>query len=587
MTKGTRLLTVSFLLLLLSFSMAVAQETTDDMSNGISNEVEISQTETGEFPEAFDWRDKDGQNWMTPVKEQGLCGGCWAFATIGVVEATVKIHADDPTIDVDLSEQYLISDCCSAGNCYGGWPNLALRHIREIGTPDENCFPYAMSNSACTPCLEWEEDPIKIEDYVRISSSKDALKAALQKYGPLVVLVNTPDDWYYGSIGGTYESIGGSANQAVILVGWDDFKDCWIVKNSWGTGWGEDGYGRVRYGDIERHDYAYAVTGIADNNPVPNQPPMVDIIANPMGTKVPLYVLFESWAMDPDGTIASYEWAFGDGAGSTEPDPYYIYTIPGMYTATLTVTDDDGATGSASVTIVAMSNLPPFAKVSANPESGTAPFEVAFTGSGEDVDGTIVSYEWAFGDGASSTSQNPTHVYAIPDIYTATLTVTDDDGATGSASVMIMAMEPEPEPEPEPVIWSWIRPDSVEASSSFNKNRAPEKAIDGEKKTYWCPSTSDILPYLQFDLGSEEQISKVRVMTSHQRRSVPVIVDIRVSDDGVNWDTVVSEVTVTERNVFVEISFTQANARYVRLCENSLSDRLIQCAEFEAYIGRT
>ncbi|GAF84466.1 unnamed protein product, partial [marine sediment metagenome] len=62
-------------------------------------------------PPSFDWRNYSGQDWMTPVKNQGSCGSCWAFSAVGVVEAVYNIATDDPDLDLDLSEEYLVSDC--------------------------------------------------------------------------------------------------------------------------------------------------------------------------------------------------------------------------------------------------------------------------------------------------------------------------------------------------------------------------------------------------------------------------------------------------------------------------------------------
>ncbi len=168
-----------------------------------------------------------------------------------------------------------------------------------------------------------------------------------------------------------------------------------------------------------------------------NQPPTASATAAPTSGKAPLVVAFTGSGTDSDGTIASYAWTFGDGGTSSAQSPSHTFASPGNYTATLTVTDNGGTTGSSTVAISAVSNLPPSASASATPTSGTAPLLVTFTGTGTDTDGTIASYAWAFGDGGTSTVQNPTHTYASAGSYTATLTVTDNDGATGSSTVVI------------------------------------------------------------------------------------------------------------------------------------------------------
>lgn len=220
---------------------------------------------------AFDWRDKDGENWVTPVRSQGVCGSCWAFSAVGVVESAVRIYTEDPDKEIDLSEQHLVSECCSAGSCSGGWPDWALDYIRDTGVPDENCFPYAAKDSDCDPCPDWTTRVWKITGHTYVEPSESDFKYALQEYGPVSVVLSVPDDWYYYKAG-IYEPVTDVrwANHAVVLVGWDDSDGCWIIKNGWGQGWGENGYARVKYGNLEKYNYAYAIEGIIDPGASPD-----------------------------------------------------------------------------------------------------------------------------------------------------------------------------------------------------------------------------------------------------------------------------------------------------------------------------
>lgn len=147
-----------------------------------------------------------------------------------------------------------------------------------------------------------------------------------------------------------------------------------------------------------------------------------------------------SGSSDPDGSIATYAWTFGDGGTSALPNPTHSYAAAGSYTATLTVTDNQGATGTdqASVTIAsAGGNLPPVA-VAGGPYGGQAGATIGFSSSGSsDPDGSIASYAWDFGDGGSSTLANPAHIYAAAGSFTATLTVTDNQGATGTSQATV------------------------------------------------------------------------------------------------------------------------------------------------------
>jgi hypothetical protein len=93
-----------------------------------------------DLPSSWDWRNVNGENWLTPVKSQGKCGSCWAFSTVGTIEATYKIEQADSTLNPDLSEQDLVS-CSNAGSCDGGNLVLAFNHAKAKGICDESCFP--------------------------------------------------------------------------------------------------------------------------------------------------------------------------------------------------------------------------------------------------------------------------------------------------------------------------------------------------------------------------------------------------------------------------------------------------------------
>ncbi|RKR72934.1 beta strand repeat-containing protein [Frondihabitans australicus] len=158
-----------------------------------------------------------------------------------------------------------------------------------------------------------------------------------------------------------------------------------------------------------------------------------------------------SASTDPDGTIASYAWNFGDGSTGTGVSPTHTYASAGTYTVTLTVTDNSGATGTATnqVTVAAPVNQAPTASFTSSMNN----LQVAFDGTGSsDPDGTVASYAWNFGDGSTGTGSTVNHTYASAGTYSVKLTVTDNQGATGTATSSVTVVAPHVNQPPSAVI---------------------------------------------------------------------------------------------------------------------------------------
>ncbi len=179
---------------------------------------------------------------------------------------------------------------------------------------------------------------------------------------------------------------------------------------------------------------------------VEKSPPSASNSASPTSGDPPLTVTLNGSGSDPDGAIVLYEWDYNedgvyDWFSETTAKTYFRYAIPGSYTVTIRVTDNDGLTATASRTIT-VNETPPIANAAADVTEGVAPLSVNFSGSGNDADGTIVLYEWDFdGDGmddySSSTNGDTSFTYNSTGLYTATLRVTDDDALTDTAKVSI------------------------------------------------------------------------------------------------------------------------------------------------------
>lgn len=177
----------------------------------------------------------------TAVKDQGSCGGCWAFSTAGMFESVLLKQG----ISTDLSEQWLISCNNDGWGCNGGW--FANDYYLNPGAVLESCFRYKALDLACkTGCAY-----VYIADSTHSASTVSAIKAAIQNYGGVSCAV-TVTSYFQAYSGGVFNyNSTASVNHAVVLVGWDDSlgaSGAWRMKNSWGKGWGESGLMWIEYG---------------------------------------------------------------------------------------------------------------------------------------------------------------------------------------------------------------------------------------------------------------------------------------------------------------------------------------------------
>ena len=180
--------------------------------------------------------------------------------------------------------------------------------------------------------------------------------------------------------------------------------------------------------------------------------PTAQAFADPSSGPAPLVVQFSATGLDPQGGELLYEWDFGDDSGSFDQSPRHTYSEPGTYTATVTVTDPQGKTGTDTVEIVVEDgNQAPVVRATSVPGRGLAPLTVAFSARATD-DGPAneLTYLWDFDDGgATAFGRDTEHTYRTPGTYTATVTVTDRGGKVGTAEVTVVVGDPSGPPTVE------------------------------------------------------------------------------------------------------------------------------------------
>ncbi|XVF78998.1 hypothetical protein PTKIN_Ptkin14bG0183500 [Pterospermum kingtungense] len=199
-----------------------------------------------DIPTSIDWRDKGA---VTPVKNQRHCGSCWAFAAVAATEGITKIKTDKL---FSLSEQQVLDCSGNKNSCSGGYKTRAFEYIiRNHGLTTNASYPYNATQGTCETEKEKETMPgSDITNYGSVPSNNETelLKAVSNQ--PVTISIEASSDFKsYGS--GIFNGdCGTNHNHAVTIVGFGTSEelglDYWLVKNSWGEGWGEKGYIRMQ-----------------------------------------------------------------------------------------------------------------------------------------------------------------------------------------------------------------------------------------------------------------------------------------------------------------------------------------------------
>nr|BAN37922.1 cysteine proteinase 1, putative [Entamoeba histolytica] len=196
-------------------------------------------------PKAVDWR-KKGK--VTPIRDQGNCGSCYTFGSIAALEGRLLIEKGGDSETLDLSEEHMVQCTREDGNngCNGGLGSNVYNYIMENGIAKESDYPYTGSDSTCRSDVKAFA---KIKSYNRVARNNEVeLKAAISQ-GLVDVSIDASSVQFQLYKSGAYTDTQCknnyfALNHEVCAVGYGvvDGKECWIVRNSWGTGWGEKGY---------------------------------------------------------------------------------------------------------------------------------------------------------------------------------------------------------------------------------------------------------------------------------------------------------------------------------------------------------
>ena len=235
---------------------------------------------TQQLPASLDWREKGV---VTDVKDQGGCGGCWSFSAAETAESAVAIASGKLLV---FSEQELLActqnpdQCGGTGGCGGATQELAFQAYVNNSITLESDYPYKAATTTC--------DPSKIKPVANISSyviipfnNSSATMNALVNVGPIAIS-GAAEPWQLYSSGVFSSTCGSDVDHAIQLVGYGhDQKsnlDYYLVRNSWSSGWGEDGYIRIaRYGESAQGEPCFTDNTPGDGDGCANGPPSIQV----------------------------------------------------------------------------------------------------------------------------------------------------------------------------------------------------------------------------------------------------------------------------------------------------------------------
>ncbi len=354
---------------------------------------------TKSVPSSWDWRPH-----CTPIKNQMYCGDCWAYASVATLECNIKIRDG---VTKTISEEF-VTDCYTEDcyGCDGGWcahqawiaSYTGANPLGGGAVYETDCPTTCNSTGNTGTCNTSGYPPHEtIDSYADVPGQDqnyippdDNMKQAIYDYGPIWVTIDAGSTAFSNYTGGIFTETGSELNHAVVLVGWCDSATIdgggyWIMRNSWGSTWGINGYMYISYGsDLIGGLANYIVYKGGTPHDVP---PVANFCSNTTSSCTGIIQFMDNSTNEP----TSWLWNFGDGTTSTLQYPTHTYTTSGTYTVSLKATNSFGdniMTKTSYVTI----NLP--TSPTATGGSCVGPCSVTLTASSSD---TLVWYTTATG----------------------------------------------------------------------------------------------------------------------------------------------------------------------------------------------
>ena len=227
-------------------------------------------TTSEELPSYFSWRDIDGVDFTTPIRNQAPFASCETFALTAALEVMVQKEVGYP-FGCDLSEAHLYF--FSGGNYdWGSYPENDTKVLVESGIPDEACWPYPKVRKVYplnTTSPDWQERVVKIKNWSYLPEDPIAIKNALINNGPVPTYFHVYQDFIYHKKG-IYRHRWGKSRGVhyITIMGYNDDPGYWIVKNSWGTESQDEGWFNIAYGECDMEKKSFYLNGVYGQFPI-------------------------------------------------------------------------------------------------------------------------------------------------------------------------------------------------------------------------------------------------------------------------------------------------------------------------------
>ena len=249
----------------------VSSDKTINVSNSVTKDlIEIKNLKSDQLPPYFCWRDVNGVDFTTPIRNQAPYPSCESFAITAAVETMVQKEVN-VNFGCDLSEAHLFF--FSGGNInWGSYPENDTQFLKDFGIPDESCWPYPTEKYQYplnTTCPDWQNRTIKILHWSYLPEDSIAIKNALVNNGPVPTYFVVYED-FIDHKKGIYQHRWGKlwAVHYVTIVGYNDNPGYWVCKNSWGTKYQDNGWFKIKYGECSIEKKSFYITGVYGKFPI-------------------------------------------------------------------------------------------------------------------------------------------------------------------------------------------------------------------------------------------------------------------------------------------------------------------------------